>query len=686
MATVIISTIIVSSGVTSSGLVAGSAQGLEVFGTASSTSVLSGGSATVYAGGKMVVTEVAGSGFLDICGGVANSTTVLEGGRILVSSGGSANVISIRSGGSMTVGPSGRASLVANSDGFMTVSSGGTAYIANAMSGGFFEILDGGSGVFLTLAETGRLAVSSGGKVEKVNLNGTATVFSGGFASGITVSDGGRFLISAGLAQDVNVVAGGNAVLSGGSAAGVEVASDGFLTVSSGGIAAGVEVSGWTTVHSGGTLDRAEVKSGGWLVVSSGGRLTGQMTFDEGASVNVYGNAVLDFDISSIAPGSDARVNDLSLVHGSPLCMLTVSGSQSHGAYALADGAAGFNKTISVANELGETIGTLTINAPAVIGDAQYTLTLDADDVLSVTVGSIPEPVAVPAYLTGCFTGSAQSMLAKQADGQVTIYADGAAWGDGLTLEPGWNVLAADDFDADGRDDFLRMNAEGYVVGEMTQSDGTFTAQVLNKKETGWRILGTGDFNGNGSGDVLVANPTGASETVGLLGYWESGVTWTLINGYSPEWEMIATGDFNGDGKCDMLWRNTFVGAGDLTYNAYCTWIVENPVDWRMVSVANPDEWNFLCAGDFDGDGSHDIAMINDVGVVGIWGVGDGYLSSWSILSAFNTSEWTLAGVGDFDGDGTDDIAWCNNATNLAGYWQIEDKTLASWQNIAVLS
>ena len=77
--------------------------------------------------------------------------------------------------------------------------------------------------------------------------------------------------------------------------------------------------------------------------------------------------------------------------------------------------------------------------------------------------------------------------------------------------------------------------------------------------------------------------------------------------------------------------------------------------------------------------------MINDVGVVGIWGVNDGYLSSWSILSAV-TPEWTLAGVGDFNGDGTDDIGWCSNISGLAGYWQIEDKTLAGWSNLASLA
>ena len=104
-----------------------------------------------------------------------------------------------------------------------------------------------------------------------------------------------------------------------------------------------------------------------------------------------------------------------------------------------------------------------------------------------------------------------------------------------------------------------------------------------------------------------------------------------------------------------------------------------------MVSVANPDEWDFLCSGDFDGNGSHDIAMINGEGVVGIWGVSDGWLSSWSILSAV-TSEWTLAGVADFNGDGTDDIAWSNTDTGLTGYWQINDKTLTAWANIVTLS
>ena len=149
---------------------------------------------------------------------------------------------------------------------------------------------------------------------------------------------------------------------------------------------------------------------------------------------------------------------------------------------------------------------------------------------------------------------------------------------------------------------------------------------------------------------------------------------------------IICDGHFlNSDGKTDMLWRNTFIGEDGNDYNAYCTWIVDDANSWRMVSVANPSEWNFLCAGDFNGDDMADIAMINNSGVVGIWEISDGYLKDWSILSAV-TPEWTLGGVGDFNGDNTSDIVWVSTDTQLIGYWQVKDKKLENWVTISTVA
>ena len=500
-------------------------------------------------------------------------------------------------------------------------------------------------------------------------------------------------MLTNGETCDVLANNGGKAtVSSGGWIFSLIAASGGSAVCCTNGRMDGTVSKGGVAVFSGGSTGSMTIASGGKLSVAKNLQMTG------GGKINYTAGGILDFDISGISAESDTPLigtfnydgydtfilNPEDAVH-----TLTVSGTQADLTYILASNTQSFNGTITVKNTSGESLGTLSLGGATKIGDKYYTLSKDSVANLSVSVSAAapgPEPVTIPPFLTGDFNGDKSDMLARQKDGTVTIFMNGEPWGLGVTLDEGWNAVATGDFNADGLDDILRVNTEGYVVGEMSNGNGTFTPQVLNLKNAGWSILGTGDFNHNGSDDVLIANPTGASETVGLLGYWESGVTWTLINGYSAEWEMVSTGDFNGDGKCDMLWRNSFVGDGGLTYNAFCTWIVDNPVDWRMVSVANPAEWNFLCAGDFNGDKMNDIAMINGEGVVGIWGVNDGYLNSWSILSAVDMSAWELAGVGDFNGDGSDDIAWRQTSTGLTGYWQINNKELTGWQNIATIA
>ena len=599
----------------------------------------------ITSGMSAIDVTVSSGGILAVySGGVASNTTVYDGGEFNVHSNGDLTGATIYSGGTATVGEDVMARDVVVDGGVFVLENGGWAYRTSKGS-----------------------TVSSNTIVSN---SGSAIVNEGGWLMGAEVLDGGI----------------------------VEVMSDGTFDI-------GRVSNGLVSAYDGAHVSRMNLEEGGVLNVESGGSaqhinvsaggvLTGVLR--DASELRFY-NGTLDLNIANAAPGSEVLVDEMSYGNITPLqnytynCTLTVGSYQSNGTYQLIEGAYEFDKSITVRNENGTTLGTLTVGGTTEIDGVTYALNLSNDYLLTVTVsGSTPAPTPPPtpgdkSFFTGDFNGDLFDTLAVQSGSTVTIYQNGEAWGIGLTLDTGWSVVGTGDFNGDNLDDFLRVNTEGYVVGEISNGNGTFTPQVLNLKNAGWDILGTGNFDGVGPDDVLIANPTAASETVGLLGYWKGGTEWTLINGYSPEWTMVSTGDFNGDGKCDMLWKNEFIGEGGLTYNAYCTWIVEDPVDWRMVSVANPKEWNFLCSGDFDGNGSHDIAMINNVGVVGIWGVTDGYLSSWSILSAV-TSEWTLAGVADFNADGTDDIAWSNTDTGLTGYWQINNKELTTWSNIAMIS
>ena len=616
-----------------------------------SETIDAGNSAFIFSGGQADLLTIGGNGVLLLSGGRANGTTVDSGGTMFVDDGGTADKTTVNSGGSMFVSGGGTASKTTVGFNAAMYVSGGAAAIDTTVSRGKMFVDGKMNGA--VVARTAVCTINDGGRANDVTVSsgGTLSILRGGTAEGTVVLSSGRFAVSGGAADCVSVGKGGKAF-----------------------------------IFSGGVLDGASVSSLGQLTVANGCKATGKMTWETGAVISAGSNAVFDFDLTRTEAGAEAIFNDISFITGAPKYTLTVDGTLEDGTYSLAGGATQFGSTISVVNTAGSELGSLTLaGGTQEIDGTKYTLNLD-DGLLSVTLGEPPAPPLPDwTFFTGDFNGDGSDMLAVRTDNMVTIYQNGEPWGDGLTLDPGWSMIGTGDFDGDNLDDFLRVNEEGFVVGEMSNGNGTFTPQVLNLKSVGWNILGTGDFDGSGTSDILIANPTAASETVGLLGYWKGGTEWMLINGYSAEWECVSTGDFDGDGKCDMLWRNSFVGDGGGTYNAYCTWIVENEADWRMVSVANPDEWDFLCSGDFDGNGSHDIAMINDIGVVGIWGITDGYLSSWSILSAV-TSEWMFAGVADFNADGTDDIAWASTATGLAGYWQINDRELTDWANLATIS
>ena len=633
----------------------------------------------------------------------ATSFTVTSNGVTLKCNGSSFGDWDMKTSGSYLCLGGLSANSIKVSNGCTLAIGGGSRY--NSASVNTVNVYSGGSVGFARVGTVGQATVHAGGIlfVGDGATTSATIVENGGY---VMFYDGDLMLTDPGYNLKIkpntfyNVVAGGAVTdyvyvtaHSGTTAVNTTLNDSASLLVYRGGKAVNTFISkGHLTVSSGGVAQNVFITSGGGITVVSGGKITGIISMD-GGNLIVSSGGVIDFDISGITGGATTRfINFYNIPSnvGYLTNTITVSASQEDGIYSLATGAyqlgssssyrSAAEKTLTIYNTSGKKLGTIAAGQTVTAGSAKYTLTLTNGNLNLAVSGSKPAT-----FLPGCFAGGVRSKIAKQSGNKVNIFDQGGIWGNGVTMEDGWKAVAVGDFNKDGRDDILRVSTDGYVVGEMSNGNGTFSATVLNKKNAGWNILGAGDFNGDRKDDVLVANPTGASSAVGLIGYWDGGTTWQLIDGYSAEWEMLATGDFDKDGRTDMLWRNSF-NSGGQNYNAYCTWLMNGSKDWRMVSVANTAEWDFLGAGDFNGDGFTDIAMINNGGTVGIWGVVNGLLTTWDVVSAVDRASWAFAGVGDYNGDGTDDIAWQNRTNGLTGYWVIASNHLSSWQNFATIA
>ena len=297
-------------------------------------------------------------------------------------------------------------------------------------------------------AERSFLVLKSGTEV----VTGTRQVQSGETAADLYVHGGTLTLIDGGQASGVvlrgkpggNTMWGGRNqqgranVSQGGLLSGADVYSNGEINVSDGGTAANVRVfsSGRATVRERGSVSGLTVSSGGRVTVSSGGTLTGRINVMSGASVSLGSGGIVNFDLSALSPSAAARVNVLSRITGTPVYVLTVSGTQKTGVYSLAGGASKFSGTVSVVNTEGVGFGELQLKKTLAVSHAAYKLKLDGD-VLKVTVvenkpptvrkikADITKPTSRDVTVTTVFAddvGLAASLYRIGEDGEWTAY------------------------------------------------------------------------------------------------------------------------------------------------------------------------------------------------------------------------------------------------------------------------
>jgi uncharacterized repeat protein (TIGR01451 family) len=178
------------------------------------------------------------------------------------------------------------------------------------------------------------------------------------------------------------------------------------------------------------------------------------------------------------------------------------------------------------------------------------------------------------------------------------------------------------------------------------------------------------DFNGDGKADIAVSNSSATSKVTMLIGNGDGtfktpGTNYSAGgNGSDPF--AIAAADFNNDGMLDVVVANNGTSTVSVLINNGTN--VSGNVNFKApLNLGAGSHPQHLAIGDFNGDGSPDIAVADfSTGTAGtvaiLLGNGDGTFQSAKTTSVGGNPR-ALA-VRDFTGDGIADIAVVNYSAN----------------------
>ena len=271
-----------------------------VYGLASGSSI-SGGTQTVYSGGKAENTKISGDGIQNVSysgltvstnlyGGTQNinngataQNTVLSGGEMNVLSGGTATGTELNSGTEIVSGTD-SGSII--NGGLQQIASGGKA-VSTTINGGTQEIQEGGSSEGTVINTNGLQQVASGGvSVNTTISGGEMNVLSGGTATGTELNSGTEIVSGTDSGSTIN--GGLQQIADGGKAVSTTI-NGGTQSIYGGGISENPNVKGGNLrIYQGGTSINTTVTQGS-AELYTGGTLSGQTQISQG-TLNIYGD------------------------------------------------------------------------------------------------------------------------------------------------------------------------------------------------------------------------------------------------------------------------------------------------------------------------------------------------------------------------------------------------------------
>ena len=263
----------------------------------------------------------------------------------------------------------------------------------------FMYVSANGSAQNLTAKNSATVNISAGGKVTNANFDQTCTlnidVTSNTILTG--TSNGKNVLVSNGITSNITLINGCymklgsgwstydttiddyfsyQSVLGGGKAFRTTV-NMGKLYIEADGYASGAVINGKSAfmyISGNGLANNVTVKNGAKMYIRNNGTLAGSATFNMGSAI-VDKGGIVDFTVKDQDVSGGYLINDLSAITGTPTYTITVSDKQESGTYKLAQGADGFNHTITV--KLDDTeLGQMKVGQSFQIGTATYKLNL----------------------------------------------------------------------------------------------------------------------------------------------------------------------------------------------------------------------------------------------------------------------------------------------------------------------